>query len=203
MQRGSRVCLLLLLAMLSVVLAAGCGSSSSSLAPQPQPLLTTHVRDVTVNGQAEAVGVLPTDQVMRVDVVLPLRNEADLQSFIQEVNDPTHPNYHRFLAPGDFAAKYGPTQEDWDALVAFAEAHGFQVTGGSLGARDLHLQGTVATIEQAFNLTLRVYQHPTENRTFYAPDREPTVALPFQLWHISGLDNYSIPHPMLHRRTES
>ena len=40
-----------------------------------------------------------------------------------------------------------------------------------------------------------VYQHPTENRTFYAPDREPTVNLPFPLWHISGLDNYSLPHP--------
>jgi len=204
MHRGSRVCWLLLLAMLSVVLAAGCGSSSPlAPQPQPQPLLTTHVRDVTVKGQAKAVGVLPRDQVMRVDVVLPLRNEAELQSFIQEVNDPTHPSYHRFLAPGDFTAKYGPTQDDWDALVAFAEAHGFQVTGGSRGARDLHLQGTVATLEQAFNLTLRVYQHPTENRTFYAPDREPTAALPFQLLHISGLDSYSIPHPMLHRRTES
>ena len=140
---------------------------------------------------------------MRFDVVLPLRNEAGLQRFIQEVNDPTHPNYHRFLAPDDLQAEYGPNQKDWDALVRFAEAHGFQVTGGSLGARDLHLQGTVAAINQAFNLTLRVYQHPTENRTFYAPDREPTVALPYQLLHISGLDNYSIPHPMLHQRTAS
>jgi len=200
MHRGSRVCLLLLLAMLPVVLFAGCGGGSSLT---PQPLLTTHVRDVTVNGEAKVVGVLPAEQVMRVDVVLPLRNEADLQRFIQVVNDPTHPSYHRFLAPEDFTAKYGPSQEEWDGLVAFAEAHGFQVTGGSLGARDLHLQGTVATIEQAFNLTLRVYQHPTENRTFYAPDREPTVAFPFQLLHISGLDDYSIPHPMLHQRTRS
>ena len=42
-----------------------------------------------------------------------------------------------------------------------------------------------------------VYQHPTENRTFYAPDREPTVNLSVPLWHVSGLDNYSIPHPLL------
>ena len=50
-------------------------------------------------------------------------------------------------------------------------------------------------IEKAFHLTMGVYQHPTENRTFYAPDREPTPNLAVQLWHISGLDNYSIPHP--------
>jgi kumamolisin len=40
-----------------------------------------------------------------------------------------------------------------------------------------------------------VYQHPTESRTFYAPDREPTTNLTFSLWHVSGLDNYSLPHP--------
>src|SRR5580692_7295061 len=44
-----------------------------------------------------------------------------------------------------------------------------------------------------------LYQHPTENRIFYAPDREPTPDLAIQLWHISGLDNYSIPRPAVHR----
>ncbi len=55
--------------------------------------------------------------------------------------------------------------------------------------------GTVQTIENAFHLRLGAYQHPTEDRTFYAPDREPTPSLSVQLWHIAGLDNYSIPHP--------
>ena len=55
----------------------------------------------------------------------------------------------------------------------------------------------MAAIQTAFHVSMGVYQHPTENRTFYAPDREPTVGLPFPLWHVSGLDNYSIPHPML------
>jgi kumamolisin len=44
-------------------------------------------------------------------------------------------------------------------------------------------------------VNLGLYQHPTESRTFYAPDREPTPNLSVSLWHISGLDNYSIPHP--------
>ena len=61
----------------------------------------------------------------------------------------------------------------------------------------------MANIEKAFHVTMGVYQHPTEKRTFYAPDREPTVNLPFQLWHIAGLDNYSIPRPLLvHRDTK-
>src|SRR6204780_1661738 len=67
---------------------------------------------------------------------------------------------------------------------------------------DLRLTGTVAVIERAFHVTLGTYQHPSENRTFYAPDREPTVDLPFRLWHVSGLDNYSIPHPMFVKKSD-
>ena len=34
------------------------------------------------------------------------------------------------------------------------------------------------------------------------PDREPTLSLPFALWHISGLDNFSIPRPMLANKND-
>ena len=78
----------------------------------------------------------------------------------------------------------------------FAKASGFQIFSGSRDERDLRVTGTVASIEKAFHVTMGVYQHPTENRTFFSPDREPTVDLPFQLWHVSGLDNYLKPHPM-------
>jgi subtilase family serine protease len=59
----------------------------------------------------------------------------------------------------------------------------------------VQVKGTVANIEAAFHVNLLTYQHPTENRIFFAPDREPTTDLSFALWHVSGLDNYSIPHP--------
>ena len=82
-------------------------------------------------------------------------------------------------------------------MVRFAASNGFTVVGGSRDGMDVQIEGSVADIETAFHVSMGVYQHPTENRTFYAPDREPTVDLPFPLWHISGLDNYSIPHPAL------
>ena len=40
----------------------------------------------------------------------------------------------------------------------------------------------------------RVYRHPTEKRTFYAPDREPTLDLEAPVLHISGLDYFTLPH---------
>src|SRR6202034_1453979 len=123
-----------------------------------------------------------------------------LEPFLSQVQDPASPQFRHFLTPEEFTERFGPSQEEWDALVAFAKANGFETVSGSRDAMDLRLIGSVANMEQAFHVILGVYQHPTENRTVYAPDREPTVDLPFQLWHIAGLDNYSIPRPALVRR---
>src|ERR1700728_899276 len=167
---------------------------------QRSPVLTHHVREAVANGQAQMLGRLPATQSMHFDIVLPLRDRTGLETFLSQVQDPASPQFRHFLTPEEFTERFGPSQEEWDALVAFAKANGFETVSGSRDAMDLSLIGSVANMEQAFHVTLGVYQHPTENRTVYAPDREPTVDLPFQLWHIAGLDNYSIPRPALVRR---
>ncbi|MFY9644492.1 MAG: protease pro-enzyme activation domain-containing protein, partial [Terriglobales bacterium] len=173
-------------------------------ASQAQSFMTRHVREVTVNGQSQSVGRLPATQSMRFDVVLPLRHQPELQNFLQEIYDPSSPSYRHFVTPQEFTARFGPSQDDYDAVLAFAKASGFAVVGGSRDSRDIQLKGTVAAIEKAFHVTMGVYQHPTENRTFYSPDREPTVNLPFPLWHVSGLDNYSIARPAsLHKNLKA
>jgi subtilase family serine protease len=163
---------------------------------QAQSLMTRHVREATLNGQAQLVGRLPASQSMQLEIVLPLRNPSELGKFLQELYDPTNPNYRNFLTVDEFTARFGPSQEDYDAVIQFAKANGLRVVGQSVNRMNVSVTGTVGDIEKALHVTLGVYQHPTENRTFYSPDREPTVDLPFQLWHISGLDNYSIPRAM-------
>jgi len=167
---------------------------------EPQSLLTRHVREVTLNGQAPSVGRLPATQSMRLVLVLPLRNQDELDSFLKELYDPSSPSYRQFLTVEEFTAKFGPTQEDYNAVINFAAAHGLKVVGTSRNRVNLDVKGSVASIEEAFHLTMGIYQHPREDRTFFAPDREPTPDLAVRLWHISGLDNYSIPRPaVMHR----
>src|ERR1035438_5768188 len=43
---------------------------------------------------------------------------------------------------------------------------------------------------------MRVYQHPTESRTFYAPDVAPSVDASLPILHVSGLDNFTVPQPL-------
>ena len=169
---------------------------------QAQSVLTRHVREAVADGQAQLVGRLPATQSMHFDIVLPLRDRTGLQSFLRQQYDPASPFYHQFLTPQEVTERFGPSQEDWDALVAFAKASGFEIVGGTRDSRDLWLTGAVANIEKAFHVILGVYKDPTEDRTFYSPDREPTVNLPFPLWHITGLDNNSKPHPLYMKKSD-
>jgi len=169
---------------------------------QSLPASTHHMREVTLTGEAKPVGRLPSDQILSLDLVLKLRDPAGLESFLQSLYNPASPAYRKYLTVAQFTQSFGPTQQDYDAVVNLAKTNGLKVTGGSRDGMDVQVKGSVSAIENAFHVTLRTYQHPTENRTFYAPDREPTTDLPFALWHVSGLDNYSIPHPMFVKRSD-
>jgi subtilase family serine protease len=164
---------------------------------QAQNLLTRHTREAVVNGEAKSIGRLPATQTMRFDIVLALGHQAELVNFLQGLYDPKSSFYKQYVTVPEFTERFGPSQEEYDAVIAFAKANGFKVVGGSRDAFDVQMKGSVAQVEKAFHVNMGVYQHPTENRTFFAPDREPSVDLGFSLWHISGLDNYSIPRPAL------
>jgi subtilase family serine protease len=169
---------------------------------QAQSMMTRHVREAVWNGQARQVGRVPADQMMTLDIVLPMRNQAGLDTFLRDLYNPASPNYRHFLTPQEFTARFGPSQADYDAVVQFAKRNGFEVVGGSRDGMDVQVRGPVSAVEVAFRVSMRTYQHPTEGRTFFGPDNEPTVNLPFNLWHVSGLDNYSIPHPMLVKKSD-
>ena len=184
------------------VLSLAAFVAAGTLVSRAQSPLTRHVRDVVLNEQAKPVGRLSATQFMKIDIVLPLRDKAGLDAFVADVYNPSSPNFHHWLTPAETAAKFGPTQQDWEALLSFAKESGFTVVSGSQQKRDLVLSGPVSAVEHAFNVQMRSYQHPTENRVFYSPDREPYANLSFQIEHISGLDNFSKPHPLLVKRSD-
>ena len=134
---------------------------------------------------------------LNLAIGLPLRDREGLTNLLQQLYDPASPNYHRFLTPEQFAERFGPTEKDYQAVVKFAQTHGLIVTGKHPNRTLVSVRGTVADIERAFHVTLNEYQHPTEPRTFYAPDVEPSLDLAVPVLAVSGLDNYVIPHPCL------
>ena len=132
---------------------------------------------------------------LKLAIGLPLRNQDDLTNLLQQLYDPASTNYHHYLTPEEFAARFGPTEADYRAVVQYAQQNGFTITATHPNRLVVDVEASVADIERTLHLEMRTYQHPTEARTFHAPSTEPTVDLAVPILHISGLDTYSLPHP--------
>jgi subtilase family serine protease len=168
-------------------------------AEQSLQVLHNHVRPAVASGQAAPVGALPSTQRMNLAIQLPIRNQAELTSFLDRLYDPSSPDFHQFLSVAEFTERFGPTAQDYETVVNFAKANGFTVTDTPANRLLVDINGSVSQIEKAFHVVMTVYQHPTEARTFYSPDREPSLDLSVPVSHIAGLNNFSIPRPMLKR----
>ncbi len=166
-------------------------------AQQSRQVLHSHVRPVVASGEAKPVGRLPAAQRLSVAIMLPLRNQSKLTSLLAQMYDASNPAYRHFLSVAQFTEQFGPAAEDYQAVVDFAKANGLTVTATPANRMLVDVSGTVAQIENAFHVAMMIYRHPTENRTFYSPDREPSLDLVVPVSHIAGLNNYSIPRPTL------
>jgi subtilase family serine protease len=56
------------------------------------------------------------------------------------------------------------------------------------------VEGAVSDVEKAFNVRMRNYQRP-DGTKFHSPDREPSVDMDVAVEHVSGLQNFVVPHP--------
>jgi hypothetical protein len=184
-------------ALLSASIACILVGPVQGAAQTPLQTLRHHVRDEVSSGQAKPVGALPPTEQMNLSIILPLRNQAELGSLLRRLYDPSSSDYRHYLSVAEFTGQFGPVAEDYQKVVAYAEANGFTVKESSPNRLVVPISGTVEQVERAFNLKMKVYRHPTEERTFFSPDREPSIALNVPIAHIAGLNNYSIPRPMV------
>jgi Pro-kumamolisin, activation domain/Viral BACON domain len=165
---------------------------------QGEHVLAGHVPAVTRH--LTPISRVPASNTLNLAIGLPLRNQDALTNFLRDLYDPSSPQYHHFLSPDEFTKNFGPTEQDYQAVINFANAHGLKVTGTHPNRVILDVSGPVSDIEQAFQVSLHVYQHPTEKRTFFAPDTEPTLPSDLPILDIGGLNNYVIPRPRFIKR---
>jgi subtilase family serine protease len=156
-------------------------------------ILHGHVPDVVAH--LNAVGRLPATKQMRLAIGVPLRDPAGVDEFLAQLYDPASPNYHQYLTPEEFADRFGPTAQDYEAVKEFARTNGLTVAATYGNRLVLDVTGPAGAVEKALHITLRIYQHPTEGRKFFAPDTEPMVAADLPVADIQGLSDYARPHP--------
>ena len=168
----------------------------------PIPIQAGAVETRAVPGHLPAVlarlqpmGRLAASTQLRLAVGLPLRNAAALSGLLEQICNPASSNYRHCLTAEQFTERFGPTEQECQAVVDFLRARGLTVSSVHPNRLVLEVSGTAAAIERAFSVRLWIYRHPTEGRMFYAPDSEPQVERGIHILHISGLDNFVLPRP--------
>ena len=192
------------LSLLAAAMTVGGGSTAHAgnpgLLARAPSIQAQHLPAVVASGQALMTNPVAASQRLKLGIALPTRNQAELDLLLHDLQDPQSPRFHQYLTPEEYTERFGPTQADYDMVVAWARANGFEVTGTAPNRRLISIEGDVNTVNRAFNVTMTEYQHPSEDRTFFSADREPTASgLDLPLLQVTGLNNYITPHPHLHK----
>ncbi|MBU6411142.1 MAG: peptidase S53, partial [Verrucomicrobia bacterium] len=159
--------------------------------------LRGHVPAAVARFHLHPVGNLSGSKRLNLAIGLPLRNQPTLAELLRQLYDPASGHYHHFLTPAQFTEQFGPSAQEYQAVLDFTGTNGLVVTATHSDRLLLDVSGTVADVERTFHLTLRLYRHPMENRVFYAPDTEPSAPAEVPILDISGLDNFARPRPLL------
>jgi subtilase family serine protease len=161
-----------------------------------EQVLRGHVPRAVRELNLRAAGRLAETNRLTLAIGLPWRNQESLHRLLRQIYDPSSPGYHHYLTPEEFSQRFAPTEQDYEAVITFARGHGLEPLASYGNRVLLDVRGSVSSIERSLHVKMNVFQHPREPRTFYAPDREPSLdlAVPLLL-HVSGLDDYTRPHP--------
>jgi subtilase family serine protease len=187
------------LSVLALSFACSAAFAGSVNVANGNSTVGSQVPAAVASGQVPRVALMPTQQHLKLALNLQVNNQAGLDELLRQLYDPTSPNYHQYLSVQEYTERFGPSQTDYDAVVSWASANGFTVTETVPNRRLVDVEGSVDVVNHALHVTMGNYQHPSENRQFFAPDREPTVNLSVKLLQITGLDNFKLPHTHLQK----
>lgn len=158
---------------------------------------------IAAPANSQPIGRMPSSQQLRLALTLRLRNQDQLRDFLARLYDPSSMNYRQFLTVQQFGEQFGPTLADYQRVIDWSRSHGLRIVNTAPNRLVLDVAGPVAAIERTFHVKMHIYRHPSENRTYYAPDVEPSVDVGIPVQGISGLNTFAPPRPMGLKRASS
>lgn len=119
---------------------------------------------------ADDIGSVPTTRRLH-DMAIVFRRssaqQAALQALIAAQQDPSSSLYHRWLTPGEFAARFGVATADLTKVKQWLVQQGFSIEGVARSRNRVSFSGTAAQIKAAFGASLHYYR--TGGRVHFAP----------------------------------
>lgn len=146
---------------------------------------------------ASVLGQLAGNTPLQVTVALRPPDPTGLDSFATAVSTPGSSVYRDYVTPGEFAARFGATDAQIEAVQASLRAHGLSPGQASANHLSIPVSATASQLEQALSIPLLRVTLPSGARAIVngaAPLLDADVAGLVQ--GIEGLSTLSSPQPL-------
>jgi subtilase family serine protease len=122
--------------------------------------------------------------------------QAGLDALLAAQQDPASPDYHTWLTPEQFAARFGASSADITQISAWLQAQGFSVQGVAPSRNWISFSGTAAQARQAFGVEIHRYQ--VNGQSHFANSGEPSAPAAFadMVAAVRGLDDFLPQSPL-------
>ncbi len=134
-------------------------------------------------------------------ILKPSANQQEaLNQLLAAQQDPSSPDYHRWLTPEEYADRFGANPGDISQVTQWLEQRGFHVTAIARARNWISFSGTAGQVASAFGAEIHRYQVNSE--THFANAAEPSVPEAFSVivQGIRGLSDFRMK-PLLRPRT--
>ena len=115
---------------------------------------------------------LPLERLMLVLKRSP-QQEAALRTLLDEQQDRSSPNFHKWLTPEQFGQQFGPADADIQIVQGWLESHGFRVTNVTKGRTVIEFSGTPALVRQAFHT--EIHKFVVNGEQHWANTKDPEI----------------------------
>jgi hypothetical protein len=189
------------------ILAQGSDTASASALHFPNSLLRPRIAGaiddsslITLRGNTHPLARPEFDQgqapismpANRLALVLArsTQQEANLQTYLQSVQDANSPNYRKFLSPDQFGQRFGVGDSDIQAIQGWLASQGFTVSKVAKGRMAIEFSGTVGQVQSAFHTSIHSYLVNGEQHWANATDPQIPAALSPVVAGIASLNNF-------------
>ncbi len=141
------------------------------------------------------------DSLPQQHILMLLRRDASreqaLDQFINRQYDPHSPDFHHWLTPQDFGARFGPASSDIEHVTRWLTENGFSINQVPAGGLFVDFSGTAGQLAKAFHTEIHHYR--VDGQDHYANVGDPYI--PAELARVvSGFRALNDFHPQAHVR---
>jgi subtilase family serine protease len=134
---------------------------------------------------------------MQLQLRLPPEKLQELEQRIQDLQNPTSPNYHTWLTSEQFRQEFSPAPEDAGAITTWLESQGFAVH--VIYPQSIDFSGTAGQVRQAFHSEIHNFEAGGARHFANASDPMIPAAFASAVAGVAALNDF-MPRPLSHPR---